>query len=219
MTQPNHTQEMRDAILDAAMRAFNEQGYARATMDSVAREAGVSKGTIYNYFESKRDVFVQILDRISRHDEHGLQEMLVRSGSARERLEMLLSQWTERLPAYEEIGRLFLEFWAAAARDEREGPIKQHLHHLRDRWVSALAGLIREGTRDGSFLASLNPEMAAQLILSTYDGLSLQNILRLTDTDLTALADAMKNAILRSLGCRPSDAPAGGASEESTDHE
>jgi AcrR family transcriptional regulator len=214
MPEANHQQEMRDAILDAAMRAFNEQGYAKATMDSVAREAGVSKGTIYNYFESKRDVFVQILERISNRDEQGLQEMLVRSGSARDKLETLLSHWTNSLPAYEEVGRLFLEFWAVAARDEREGPIKQHLQRLRGRWENTLAGLIREGIRDGSFLPSLDPDTAAQLILSTYDGLSLQNIVHLVDSNLTALAEAMERAILRSLGCRPRESGPGGAPEE-----
>ncbi len=207
MSEPTHQQEMRDAILDAAVRAFNEQGYARATMDSVARQAGVSKGTLYNYFESKRDLFIRILDRISQQDELGLQEMLIRSGSASEKLETLLSEWSRRLPEYEEVGRLFLEFWAAAARGEREGPIKQHLERLRERWVSTLAGLIREGTRDGGFLPGLDPEVAAQLILASYDGLNLQNVVQLIDSNLEQLSESLKDAILRSLGCHPQGQP------------
>jgi len=203
MPEPTHQQQMRDTILDAAMRAFNEHGYARATMDAVAQQAGVSKGTLYNYFKSKRDLFICILDRISQQDEQGLQEMLVRSGSAADKLEALLSQWSRRLPDYEDVGRLFLEFWAVAARDEREGPIKQHLERLRERWVSTLAGLIREGVRDGSFLPSLDPDVAAQLILATYDGLNLQHVVRLIDANLPQLAESLKNAIIRSLGCRP----------------
>jgi len=47
----------RDAILEAARIVFLDQGYASASMDSVAAEAGVSKATIYAHFTSKDELF------------------------------------------------------------------------------------------------------------------------------------------------------------------
>jgi AcrR family transcriptional regulator len=44
-------------ILDAAVAVFAERGFAAARMDDIARRAGVTKGTIYLYFEGKEDVF------------------------------------------------------------------------------------------------------------------------------------------------------------------
>lgn len=44
-------------ILEAALKVFAEKGYAGARMDDIARRAGVTKGTIYLYFESKEAVF------------------------------------------------------------------------------------------------------------------------------------------------------------------
>lgn len=44
-------------ILDAALTVFAEKGYAGTRMDEIARRAGVTKGTIYLYFESKETVF------------------------------------------------------------------------------------------------------------------------------------------------------------------
>lgn len=44
-------------ILDAAMAVFAEKGYAAARLEDIARRAGVAKGTIYLYFESKEAVF------------------------------------------------------------------------------------------------------------------------------------------------------------------
>ena len=44
-------------ILDAALKVFAEKGYAGARMDDIARRAGVTKGTIYLYFENKETVF------------------------------------------------------------------------------------------------------------------------------------------------------------------
>jgi len=52
----------RDQILDAATRVFAQKGFSRATTREVAREAGVSEGTIYNYFEDKDALLMAILD-------------------------------------------------------------------------------------------------------------------------------------------------------------
>ncbi len=50
-------------ILDAAMTVFAEKGYAAARMDDIAARAGVTKGTIYLYFQSKEDVFKSLARR------------------------------------------------------------------------------------------------------------------------------------------------------------
>src|SRR3954469_9773079 len=51
------------AILDAATTVFLREGYERASVDTIAAEAGVSKRTIYNHFRDKRELFVTIVER------------------------------------------------------------------------------------------------------------------------------------------------------------
>lgn len=51
----------RDAILQAGARVFMEQGFEKASMDEVARIAGVSKATIYSHFDGKQDLFGAII--------------------------------------------------------------------------------------------------------------------------------------------------------------
>lgn len=53
----------REEILDAATRLFAERGFPDTDLDSVAAVIGVAKGTIYNYFPSKRDLFLAAVDR------------------------------------------------------------------------------------------------------------------------------------------------------------
>ena len=53
-------QERRQAILDAAMKVFAQQGYAAATIRAIAREANIAQGTIYLYFPSKRDLLLAL---------------------------------------------------------------------------------------------------------------------------------------------------------------
>lgn len=53
----------REAILDAAERVFVRSGYHESKMADVAREAGVSVGTLYNHFDSKEAVFLSLAER------------------------------------------------------------------------------------------------------------------------------------------------------------
>ncbi|WP_069651102.1 TetR/AcrR family transcriptional regulator [Caloranaerobacter ferrireducens] len=48
-------------ILDAAIKVFFEKGFHKAKMEDIAKEAGVGKGTIYEYFESKKDLFQEMI--------------------------------------------------------------------------------------------------------------------------------------------------------------
>jgi len=52
-----------DAILDAAYDVFSTKGYHSATVDDIAQQAGVSKGTCYQYFSGKEEIFVATMER------------------------------------------------------------------------------------------------------------------------------------------------------------
>ncbi len=52
-----------DAILDASFNVFSTKGYHNATVDDIAQHAGVSKGTCYQYFSGKEEIFLATLDR------------------------------------------------------------------------------------------------------------------------------------------------------------
>jgi AcrR family transcriptional regulator len=55
----------REQILEAATRVFAEKGFRRATTREVAREASISEGTIYNYFEDKDALLIAIVERLN----------------------------------------------------------------------------------------------------------------------------------------------------------
>lgn len=59
----NEPQRKADAILNAAEQLFNLHGYRRTSMDDIAAEVGVAKGTLYLYFESKEALFCAIQAR------------------------------------------------------------------------------------------------------------------------------------------------------------
>ncbi|HID92614.1 MAG TPA: TetR/AcrR family transcriptional regulator [bacterium (Candidatus Stahlbacteria)] len=58
--------EKRDIILKVAQNLFARYGLKKTTVDEIARDARVSKGTIYHYFKSKEDIFSAVVERESK---------------------------------------------------------------------------------------------------------------------------------------------------------
>jgi AcrR family transcriptional regulator len=64
------TDARRQAILEAAAEVFREQGFERASMSAISERVGGSKATLYSYFQSKQELFVEVmLDALAEHAE------------------------------------------------------------------------------------------------------------------------------------------------------
>jgi AcrR family transcriptional regulator len=59
-------EERRTGILDAALAVFSQSGYHSASIDDIAREAGVSKALIYEHFASKQELYGDLIARNAR---------------------------------------------------------------------------------------------------------------------------------------------------------
>ena len=149
--------ERRNLILDVARDCFLAEGYAAASMSSIAARLGGSKGTLYNYFKSKEELFAAVMQRQCEliaeqlfdqaHEGDGPRERLSHFG--RTFLTMLLSPESlgiQRLVVAES-GRfpeLGMTFYAA-------GPRTVQLH---------VAGYLRR-LMDEGILRRADPEIAA----------------------------------------------------------
>jgi AcrR family transcriptional regulator len=61
--------QRRAVILDAALRVFAARGFHTASMDEIAREAGVSKAVVYDHFPSKQELYAALLEQIGERVE------------------------------------------------------------------------------------------------------------------------------------------------------
>ncbi|WP_158965024.1 TetR/AcrR family transcriptional regulator [Chachezhania sediminis] len=76
----------REQILKGAWRVFMEQGFDAASMNSICKAAGVSKGTLYVYFQNKEDLFVALVEEKRRLFFLNLGTRLAKAGSVEELL-------------------------------------------------------------------------------------------------------------------------------------
>jgi AcrR family transcriptional regulator len=83
----------RAVILDAALRVFGQYGYRRTSMDDVAHEADIAKGTIYLSFASKEEVFQALSERLSQRMLAGAEAASRRPGTTADKLAAMHAAW------------------------------------------------------------------------------------------------------------------------------
>ena len=81
---------VKDTILDATDRLLARFGYRKMTVEDIAVEAGIGKGTIYLHFSSKEEVVLSHIDRIVERLQERLKEIAGSNATAEERLRLML---------------------------------------------------------------------------------------------------------------------------------
>ena len=176
----------REQIVRATVRCLARDGYARLTMKKVAREAGVSQGSLHYYFADKRAMLVATLTAVSRDLDRRV--AAAQSRAPREpaaRLRAMVRTCLEVAVDRSEFWVVFLEFWGEMAHDRRLRAVNAEVYTRTRR---LLARLIADGVRTGRFRA-VAPERAAAVVLGLVDGVSLQLTF---DPDAFSIAEAAR---------------------------
>jgi AcrR family transcriptional regulator len=117
------TEARRAQILMGAAQVFAEKGYHQATTKEIARAAGVSEGTIYNYFKNKRDLLLAMIDLM------GMQSVksIIANNPPEDPREFITSVLNDRYQIAQQFGKLIVPIIAEMLTDEdlREGAYQQ----------------------------------------------------------------------------------------------
>jgi AcrR family transcriptional regulator len=110
-------QRTQQRILDAALQVFGEQGYHRCSIDRIAKLAGCSRVSFYQYFSDKQDLFRQLAGQVARQQSASI-EALHRLTPDQAGWDELRSWAARRGDVYERYRAVFEVFHAAAESDE-----------------------------------------------------------------------------------------------------
>ncbi|MEW2509865.1 TetR family transcriptional regulator [Streptomyces sp. NPDC046870] len=132
--QSSKSEQTRALILETAMRLFQERGYDKTTMRAIAKEAGVSVGNAYYYFEGKEHLIQGFYDRIAAEHQAVVREVLDRETDLEARLAGVLTAWLDIARPYHEFAVQF--FKNAADPDSPLSPFSPESEHAREQAVS-----------------------------------------------------------------------------------
>lgn len=96
----------RRQLFDVALRLFAEHGYAATTMDDIAEEAGVTKPLVYQHFESKRALYLELMDVFSRELVSRIVTATANAEGPRQQVELGFAAYFELMVGNEQAFRL-----------------------------------------------------------------------------------------------------------------
>lgn len=136
-------------LVDAALDLFIEKGFAATRLEDVAKRAGVSKGTLYLYFDSKQDLLkAAIREGYSEPLRHGEQVLATFEGSSEDLLRMILRMWWDEVGATKQAGLTKL-----VIGESQNFPELARFYHdeVIQRAHKLVAAAIDRGIRSGEF--------------------------------------------------------------------
>jgi AcrR family transcriptional regulator len=140
-------EETRDAILDATERLLARYGYKKMTVEDIAREVGIGKGSIYLHFSSKEEIVLTHVDRIVERLKARLLELARLDSSASERLqEMLLTRVLFRFDSIQNYTQSLNDLLAAL----RPGLLFRRARYFEEE-ARIFAEVLREGHESAEF--------------------------------------------------------------------
>jgi AcrR family transcriptional regulator len=140
--------DRRDRILDAASSVFAEKGFAGARVDDIAARAGINKAMLYYHVGDKTALYSAVLLRNFERVRVALDEALATGGSARARLEAVITALTRMVQRHPDHPRMMLREIASGAASLEPEVLAAMLEV-----VGVVRALIAEGTAAGEFRA------------------------------------------------------------------
>jgi AcrR family transcriptional regulator len=187
--------ERRSQILQAAIGCFAEKGYHLTTMDDIVAASGLSKGSIYWYYKSKKEILVAILEASFAEMAEATAGILDDPTiSAGERLRHFMEVSMESVAEFGELTAVFIDFWSATRHDE---DFNQLMAGLYEPFFKALVRLIEEGIQNGEFRPVNAAHLAASL-MSAGDGLMTYQIIGIP-VDLQGTMETFMDVLFEGL--------------------
>lgn len=170
MPRPNVETKRRQQILEAAMTCFSRKGYYSSSMDDIAAELSFSKALIYYYFETKRDIFLAILEDWAQESINAWNRMLPSENDVTTQLRKGLEYGVQLIVQYKDLSRIEFEFYAETGRDEE---VRQAIQRVFAKLRAEFKNLLDAGIAHGEF-RPLNTEALSAVLFGAYEGLAIQ---------------------------------------------
>jgi AcrR family transcriptional regulator len=179
----------REKLLASAYEVMAREGYEGSSIDRIAEEAGFSKGAFYSNFESKEEIFLELLEMHSVQDVGEIKDLLKNVNDPRKMIE-IISDWAGARAKDPSWGMLALDLFRRAKHDSTFG--KRHAYLFEKQWRGLgeiLIGMFPKGAVlvDAETLGGIVCELTYGAASSFTRGPSVKDLVK---TTLTAFFDA-----------------------------
>lgn len=189
----------RENLLNAALQAFSQRGYAATRLEDIARDAGVTRGAIYHHFGGKEELYKALVAEKSTGINQLAEEVLSGDGSPLELLRRFLIsmfQYAEQDEDYRALLQLHIN--KVEISEGLESIVEETIAGRRQ-LAAYFQELLQQGIRSGEIRPDLPSETAAFALVSFINGVGLLWIQDPQSFSIEREAGALTDVFLRGL--------------------
>ena len=187
--------DLREKIIQAAIESFAQTGFDKTKMEDIAKRLGLSKGTIYLYFNSKEDLFLAICEhyvKVMRDQQHSA------IFSKKEDLVLDSEHFYENFRRLEQgKDRVMLEMVVESSRNSR---LKKGMYEHRLKVYDAVAEHLNRQIEKGFIKKGIDVNGLASAFVALYDGLTVSKMLGISEASNKKAWAAMVRAVMEGIG-------------------
>ena len=184
----------RESILDAAEQVFMDRGVARASLEEIARHAGVTRGAVYWHFKNKQDILDAMLERV-RPPLGDMMEEADTTGDSLAYLKQLCQSALSDLAEDEQYARVY---YILFHRNESDQALAKH-RALADEGIAFITAILSQPGNRKRLREGLSPEHAAYLLHTQMLGLFFDSLANPQRWHLADIAGTLVNTVFSGL--------------------
>ena len=185
----------REIISEQALHIFSERGFERATIEDIAEQAGIAKGTFYYHFKSKTELFEFLLQQGINMLLENVNIALQKGGTVEERLEAVINELLTFFQNYQEFCRVIFSEILGPANPAR---LTYIFKLARQKYLRSVIELIKEGQQQG-IIRNINPHTALQAILGTISTIAMSEIFHGEHFDKMKVSSQIREILFRGI--------------------
>lgn len=187
--------QRREQILTAALDVVVEKGYEKSRMDDIVRVSGLSKGAIYWYYKSKKEVYLSLVNHWVFKYSATLNLIVEDDLTASDQLRALFRFFVKQYQHNACVFKALVEFWSLAARDE---DFRIKMQKVYTEFLNLIETILAKGVESGEF-DPLDTKIAALSIVVNIEGIIWFAIFDVPDVSAPEYIDTISNFILTGL--------------------
>lgn len=186
----------RSQILAAAIQVYADRGYHRTRVEDIADAAGVSKGTLYLYFESREHLFSAAFEDFMTRLSEGLAEITASDAPPLERLAQVVTASLDAVRRHETLSRVMVDFWSATLHNPDVPHIDASRQYREIRQM--IAALLDEAAKRGEIRPD-RPALTESVLMAAMDGIILHWLMSPDLVDIDTATEQLLDLIVSAI--------------------
>ena len=183
----------KNAILKAARKLFFEKGFQSITVETIAKEAELSKGAVYLYFKSKEEIYAQILMNDIEKFNNSLSITFEKDKSAADMLKHFTEVYISFFLNDRELFRILMTFMLHTDQLSFSGELSSELIKTTNKPINVIDQIFQKGIDSGEFLPHVNSWQCRNALWGLMNGIMSLHI-------FTGKEDTRNNRVRSTVG-------------------